>query len=402
MEKIDREKFYNRLYLYPSDFHYLQAIGRAVGVGDDELWRLYSLMGAQELSNTLPLAKYNNFRFDDNNPDEFRFNLHTHSVYSDGSLIISEWLEAGKNLADQRAQINDDLPPFTVALTDHDCVDGNKEIVKLLIKDPEKYQNLRVVLGAELGAVWKDESCQKIPLEYELIWFALNPFDKQISDFLSDHQQKRFRAAQEVIRILADKYAGCGIDYQEACKVQPLLKKNQGLGFSNRLNSYAASKINDECQNANIYEICKKFNNDFAPDEQFDPYQTTDDIFALVRESGFGFLGIAHPQKLNAIKFISSGLIDQCQSEGQNPAFELVYKWLNMLRGKGLRAMDINYQFDNDDLIEAQKMLLGEEPTDETFGTYQWLKLFVDYADKYGILSSGGYDSHGKDIRARH
>lgn len=401
MAEMMEEEFYNRLFMYPSDYHYLKAIIKAIDLDEKELWRLYSLMGAQELANTLPLANYKNFRYDENMPQEFRFNLHTHSTYSDGSLSVREWLDNANKIADERVKIKDNLPAFTIALTDHDCIDGTKEIVKILVSQPEKYRNLRVVLGAELGAVWKDESVQRIPFEYELIWFALNPFDKKISDFLTEHHKSRVNAVKEVIRILADKFPEAGLNYEDACIMKPLLGKNQGLGFYNRVNSYVISKIQDESKYAEIYDTCRKFNELFVVEEKFDPFQSTDDIFRLLRETGFGFLGIAHPQKINTSKFIKPEFEQQNYNNGKNPAYELIYKWLNMLRSKGLKAMDINYQFNDDDMIRAQRMLLNEEAIDENFVTYQWLKLFKDYADKYGILASGGYDTHGKDLRTR-
>ena len=402
MAEIVKEEFYNRLFMYPSDYHYLKKIAEAVKVDDGDLWRLYSLMGAQELSNTLPLARYQNFRYDARNPQEFCLNLHSHSNASDGVMSAQEWLESGVALAQTRADKRDNLPPFTAALTDHDCVTGAQEIVKLLVANPQKYKNLRVVLGAELGAVWKMPEIQKIPLEYELIWLALNPFDKKIENFLQEHHKKRANAAKEVLNILRAEFPQADLTYEEACQFQPLLKKNQGLGFYNRIYLYATAKIKDESRYKEIYDICKKFNTSFKVEDQFDPYQNTDDIFLLWRESGFGVLGIAHPQKLDAAKFIGSDFAEQCCKEGKNPAYELIYKWLDMLRSKGIKAMDINYQFNNDDMVKAQNMLLGEESLDNNFGTYHWLKLFVDYADKYGILPSGGYDSHGKGLRARH
>ena len=333
---------------------------------------------------------------------DFRFNLHCHSNHSDGQFTVTEWLEQGRVLADERSAITDNLPAFTIALTDHDCIAGCEEIVKTLIKNPQKYQNLRIVLGAELGAVWKDESCQRVPLEYELIWYSLNPFDKKITDFLSVHHFQRVNVAKEIVKKLSSRFPQAGLSYHEACQVQPLLFKNQGLGFYNRIYTYAVSKIQDESQNSEIYDICRTFNNPFEVKEKFNPYQNTDDIFHLMRSSGFGFIGIAHPQKINTAKFIKPEFEQQCYAENKNPAYELVYKWLNMLRSKGLKAMDINYQFNNDDLIRAQNMILNKEIIDNNFPAYHWLKLFVDYADKYGILSAGGYDSHGKNLRARH
>lgn len=387
--------------MYPSDCYYLKAIAKCIDLQENDLWRLYSLMGAQELANTLPLSKYQNFCFNENKPKEFRFNLHTHTNFSDGKLSVVQLLENARKLADERTKDKSLFPAFTVALTDHDCIDGSKEIIKILVKEPEKHQNLRVVLGAELGAVWKDKRVQKIPLEYELIWFALNPFDIKIEKFLVEHRNKRINAAKEIIRILANKFPEAGLNYDEACEAQPLLRDNFGLGYYNRINLYVTSKISDENYYSEIYDICRMFNNQFDVEEKYNHHQDSNDIFQLLKESGFGFLGIAHPQKLNASKFIKPEFEHQCYSEGKNPAYELVYKWLNMLRTKGLRSMDINYQFNDDEMISAQKMLYGEKEVDNNLATYHWLKLFADYADKYGILASGGYDTHGIDLRAR-
>ena len=74
--KIDFEK---RIFMYPSDMHYISAIGNAIGLKQDETWRLFSIMGAQELADTLPLAQYRNFQALGDQDSDFRFNLHLHT-----------------------------------------------------------------------------------------------------------------------------------------------------------------------------------------------------------------------------------------------------------------------------------------------------------------------------------
>lgn len=400
MDEITKNIFYNRLYMYPSDFCYLKELAKNLRMKESELWRLTSVMGAQELANTLPLVNYKNFCFDDKSPFDFRFNLHTHSKYSDGAMNIDEWLNNAAILANERANIRDDLPPFTVALTDHDCIDGNLEVLKLLIKNPDKYKNLRVVLGCELGAVWMNSNVQRVPLEFELIWFGLNPFDKNITDFLLLHHKKRVAATKGIINKLNLRFPDADFSYEEACKKQPLLYKNQGLGFYNRVYTYAVDKLANEVLNGEVYSICRMYNDTFGGNDKY-PGQKIDDIFNLVRCNHFGFLGIAHPQKLNASKFINDEFANKCNQEGKNAAFELVMIWLDMLRRKGLKAMDINYQFDNGELLRAQQMLEKKITIDNNFAAYHWIKLFAEYAEKYAILCSGGYDSHNKDFRTR-
>ena len=72
---------------------------------------------------------------------DFRVSLHTHSNFSDGKATIEEFLESARKYADKVAKLNknDGLPPFTLALTDHDGVKGCQEIIKIIAKNPEKY-----------------------------------------------------------------------------------------------------------------------------------------------------------------------------------------------------------------------------------------------------------------------
>ena len=93
MDEVIKEEFYNRLFMYPSDYHYLKEIAKSINLEEKDLWRLYSLMGAQELANTLALASYKHFRYDENSKQDFRFNLHTHTNFSDGSVSLESLLE---------------------------------------------------------------------------------------------------------------------------------------------------------------------------------------------------------------------------------------------------------------------------------------------------------------------
>ncbi len=137
------------------------------------------------------------------------------------------------------------------------------------------------------------------------------------------------------------------------------------------------------------------------PPENVNPYQDTDDIFALFQKSGFGFLGIAHPQKINVGKFLKPEFVTDCQNRGLDAGYELMYQLMMALKSKGLRALEINYQFDYPDMQYAQKMLLGQVAVDENNGSYHWIKFIADFATQYGLLKTGGYDTHKTKITAR-
>ena len=393
---MDRIKeFYNRLYLYPNDAHYIQTLCRSLGVKADEEWRLAAVMGAQELSNTLPLADYRNFQNREENDPNFRFNLHMHTHYSDGRFDVKALLDEGEKFAKIRAKAESDLPPFVLAITDHDNINADKEALKIIAQHPEKYRHLRVVLGAEISAVWKDKTLHEIPFEYELIYYGLNPFDENLESYLKQNQQQRQKIAGLIFESLNKTYPHLSFSPQEAYGKEPLLEKNLGLGFAGRIYRYAATKVQDE----KLYALTHRFHHTFEATP--DPYQETDDIFGLWHRSGFGFLGVAHPQKTNVGKFLNKDFIRQCEIEHKDAGYEVMKAFLDTLKGKGLRALEINYQFDSESLQQAQQMILGERAVDENDGSYHWLKFFIQYADRYGLLKTGGYDTHKTKITDR-
>ena len=286
-----KQVFWDRLFFYPTDAHYIQALASNLELKKGEEYRLFSVMGAQELSNTLPLATYRNFQAIQPNDPLFRFNLHLHTEAPDGAFKVKELLEQAAAYADIIAPLvkKDGMPPLTIAVTDHDCMDSLIPVLKELTRHYEKYQNLRIVLGIEMGAVWKEQTMQRVPMEYELMFYGVNPFDVSIQDFLQSHQEKRNAARDEIIHRLSERYPFFGISKEDAFAQDPLLLKNQGLGYAERLTKYAISKVADTTQNEEIKRICHSLNHHFNPPTEMDPYQITDDIFNLWLQTGFGF-----------------------------------------------------------------------------------------------------------------
>ena len=81
-----------------------------------------------------------------------RINLHNHTKASDGKLSLLEMLEQARKWADAIAIKNNsnEKSAFVWGLTDHDTMDGAKEVVKIISQNPEKYKNLKIVLGVNL------------------------------------------------------------------------------------------------------------------------------------------------------------------------------------------------------------------------------------------------------------
>ena len=144
-----KKEFEQRLKKYPLDAKYISILAKELGLKKADEYKLFSIMGREELSANLINANYRDFVHEGDFHDKyFRMNLHMHSVFSDGSLSIENYLEKGQIYADLTAKKNGDLdriPPLTLALTDHDEIGGHSNILKILINNPEKYKNLRIV-----------------------------------------------------------------------------------------------------------------------------------------------------------------------------------------------------------------------------------------------------------------
>ena len=114
---------------------------------------------------------------------KYRVNLHTHSRKSDGMMEPKDFLEMAVKYADKAKRLDPDLPPFTIALTDHNNVDGVKEIIAIIAKNPEKYKNLKFVVGCEF--MFMDENSGFEFPAFEAVGLGFNPFDPELNKRLN-------------------------------------------------------------------------------------------------------------------------------------------------------------------------------------------------------------------------
>lgn len=156
--------------LHPLDINYKKNLLINMGENPKNLFRLNSIAGPQEF--TAFMQKYNNdenvykpgsrplnrIHEIDSHTNEnletgkYGANMHIHSVYSDGQLTVQEILDQAVEYADKRLEKNGMKKPFYLAITDHNTAEGNKEALEIIYNNPKKYQNIRLVLGAEISA----------------------------------------------------------------------------------------------------------------------------------------------------------------------------------------------------------------------------------------------------------
>ena len=90
-----------------------------------------------------------------------------------------EFLDMAVKYADKAKRLRPDLPPFTIALTDHNNIDGVKEILYMISKNPEKYKNLKFVVGCEF--MFMDENSGFKFLAFEAVGLGFNPFEPELN-----------------------------------------------------------------------------------------------------------------------------------------------------------------------------------------------------------------------------
>lgn len=111
----------------------------------------------------------------------FRVNLHNHSNCSDGDATPAEFLKtcvAYANKVAKKFGHEENIPPFTASLTDHDRYYGCTYIIREISQNPDKYQNFKFVVGSEFYFDSKDKFMEK----FEALGLGFNPFDSKLNE----------------------------------------------------------------------------------------------------------------------------------------------------------------------------------------------------------------------------
>ncbi len=114
----------------------------------------------------------------------FGASLHVHTTASDGEMSVQELLDTSVKYADIYKKNTG--KNFYLGITDHNTVQGCKEAVQIIAKNPQKYKNIKLVLGLEISTV-EDEIGQNKPLKpfkFHILAMCINPFDKNLNEFL--------------------------------------------------------------------------------------------------------------------------------------------------------------------------------------------------------------------------
>lgn len=413
LKKEADEKF----SLYPNDTEYIKTIAQEINLPENEIYKLKSIIGQQQIEDILNNAQRQNF-----NPGDiikhaeqytetdlkklaqsgFCLNLHTHTLHSDGKMSVQSLLDQAAQYADiVKAQVGGSSakPSFVIAITDHDTTQGAQEAVKIIASNPQKYKNLGIVLGAELSAIYKNEEMLAKPFAYEMVAYSINPFDNKLNDFLLNTRTSRINLSKEIIDEANKRYPGIEFSYKEACSTSKNPEKGID-GFLYSLADYFNVKAKHFDKDIDTQDLCLKYlpaNTDNGKGIT----NKAEDLFGYIKNN-YGFLGIAHPAKIYLGNGkIKESFIEQCKSENKDTGRVIIQKFISHLQnigGRKFRAIETNYQSYDGNLKEANEILNGERPEDiSKKGTVSWINQFREYAKQLSLLEAGGLDTHSEN-----
>ena len=214
---------HNTKELFPLDVEYRKSLLRDMNLPESECKKLRSIIGCEELRAVLKKLDKENFlpgvkSYRANQEvvflgkenvasGKYAANLHTHTYYSDGKFSVAELLEQGAKYGDERVEKLGKDNPFYLAITDHDTVEGCKEAVNIIRENPEKYKNLRLVLGIENTAIADYSDFIYEPVQVHMLTLGINPFDKDLNAFLQKKISKNCQNIEKVLNVSNERYA---------------------------------------------------------------------------------------------------------------------------------------------------------------------------------------------------
>lgn len=325
--------------------------------------------GMQTAQSDIPIEKF----YENAINGDFRVSLHTHSNFSDGKATPEEFLECARKYADKVAKLNknDELPPFTIALTDHDCVEGTKEIIRLIAENPEKYKNLKFVAGCEF-------SVKNGSKYHDITGLALNPFDEDLNKMLNNLKEARQKTIQDFLD-LKQKESSSKITIEDLINYEKQHYKSRGKDGKRTMENGSGvvyvrhaikyfHKLTDKpIDNSELNKLGSK---DVLPIDQ---------VVGVINKNG-GYASLTHPLK-SFWRYIGD-------------------EELLKLKQIGVKGIEVNHQYTPSKILEIGKNSgYGENNADKAYKeiTEQYKK----FADKNNMFLSGGTDCHEKQIFAR-
>mgnify|MGYP002626151551 CR=1 FL=1 len=328
---------------------------------------------------------------------DFCANLHVHTIYSDGIMTIEEFLKDTEK-----------VPHLITAITDHDTIDGVKELMS--------FDNIKadICCGIEISTVAINFPKQPKPLSIHLLVYGIDPFDKKLNEFLDYKRDLKLQLAKETMDKICNLLPEYNFTLEEAALCHPLITKGQDE-VAHPMKKYTSAKIilNHFFPNANFSyeEPIYKFKYLFKGLEPY--YITYKKALEMYTQCSLPLIPDSIIEKIN----IARGIYSKAHPTVNNmpeafSSFEETVEFISNLdsgvmsiahpaRTKAYTPEFYNYLFYNFKKYGKNKAMFYEKYYQSYEDEYyiQWKEVIDNAAD--GLLPTGGYDTHGKDILCR-
>ena len=351
-----------RIAKYPKDHQYRSMLAKEVGCKPETLM---CVVGPDELKDVLKTMTPKNFYSEGSqkiNPD-FRISLHMHTENSDGTATVEHMLDKAVEYANKMK-----LPPFYIALTDHDTMYQGQQALKLIAKNPDKYKNIRYIPGIEINIKYQNDGPFKIPKQIECLGYCVNPFDKEMNAALDKRRLDNQKLLAEATKRAGKEF---NIDIKFEDNNHPYLKLIINTGLKKHLNKYGI-------KDPQIDEFFAK-NPDLFPGEFLTAVTPT--IEEVQKTFKTGLMGLAHPGRIS--------LKDLDLKPGMTKLDALTGLFKD-IKSKGLLAAEANYQY------HLNGAFVNKDPDFD-----KRIMHIYKLCKELGLYETGGIDAHGSTIFER-
>lgn len=190
-DAIYRRQLLSGLGKNPEDYHKLRSI-----VGPDEIKTIMQNFNDNEDFYSVGVNDSNIAN------KTIRANLHMHTTASDGFMPVQEILDKAAAYADSVAEAHPEFSkaPFTIGITDHDTTESCSQAIDIISANPEKYKNLRVILGIEMTS-FNDIATDIVnyPTNAHTLIYGINPNEEVFKKFIAKTKAKKEKVASKMI-----------------------------------------------------------------------------------------------------------------------------------------------------------------------------------------------------------
>lgn len=320
------------------------------------------ITGGENVKNTVSNLKAEDY----DSSKIFKANLHIHSTKSDGMLTPIEIL----NQAFSYAQKLPDNEKFVFSLTDHDCIDGVREIANEIAQNPDKYKKLKFIPGVELSTKHHNLNLSKKPVELDFLIYGFDINDNKIFSEMERRKKNLADCTSQFIDLINKEQPNANLTTEKVNNCHsPLVKNLCSNGYVKALKESVKNILGENfCENSVNEKLIKTFG-----DERYayNANISITDAVKLAKDTN-SFASLAHPGKFN---FNHACLTDKHT--------KLVDDILSTFFNNGGCATEYNYMSYN-----PQK---------------SWWPEVQDRLNnlKYDFFKTGGYDTHGLSITGR-